>query len=80
MKITLYYPDGTGETFRDCETVDDSFDQLTFRGTNWRDNRVYLETTLPYTIDFEDPKLVQPTDAAVSAFVAEVKQVSKLVA
>jgi len=60
MKITLYTPDGTAETFTDCTLFPGlNYLQFAFEGTDQWSKRVSRTTTLPYTISDETQTLVE---------------------
>ena len=56
MKITIYTPDGTPETFTDCQFHDDGADPINFTGTDCYSLRRRIVTTLPYTIYPDTPE------------------------
>lgn len=61
MKITLYTPDGTAQTYSGCviATPDNpnyvGLDAFSFTGTDWRGERVGIITSLQYLIDVDAP-------------------------
>lgn len=53
MKITLYTPDGTAETFSGCTVQDGISRLLTFTGVDWNGTLRKKVTSLPYVIEIE---------------------------